>query len=223
MNQSIWLSLILVLSIGTGCSKANDLNLLEIRDINIISKHAYISDYELVKKRILEFIKLGISDLNSHSQIFEDTWVHSLHSKKRWPSILDIELEEHQPLARLSNNSYLTHTGHIIFPEETNTNIDVLYIDAPDSETLELLYLSRDLQSQFNIINRKLKKIESHSNGLIEVEDDRGTTLIFSKKDFRVQLDRLEDFISFELSSGRLENIRNIDFRYTNAIAVDFS
>ena len=209
MNKSIWLSLIFVLSIGTGCSKANDLNLLEIRDINIISKHAYISDYDLVKKRILEFIKLGISDLNSHSQIFEDTWVHSLHSKK--------------PLARLSNNSYLTHTGHIIFPEETNTNIDVLYIDAPDSETLELLYLSRDLQSQFNIINRKLKKIESHSNGLIEVEDDRGTTLIFSKKDFRVQLDRLEDFISFELSSGRLENIRNIDFRYTNAIAVDFS
>ena len=104
MNKSIWLSLILVLSIGTGCSKANDLNLLEIRDINIISKHAYISDYDLVKKRILEFIKLGISDLNSHSQIFEDTWVHSLHSKKRWPSILDIELEEHQPLARLSNH-----------------------------------------------------------------------------------------------------------------------
>jgi len=205
MNKSIWLFLILVLSIGTGCSKANDPNSLEIRDINIISKHAYISDYDLVKKRILEFTKLGISDL------------------KRWPSILDIELEEHQPLARLSNNSYLTHTGHIIFPEETNTNIDILYIDAPDSETLELLYLSRDLQSQFNIINRKIRKIESYYNGLIEVEDDRGTTLIFSKKDFRVQLDRLEDFISFELSSGRLENIRNIDFRYTNAIAVDFS
>ena len=69
----------------------------------------------------------------------------------------------------------------------------------------------------------KLEKMESKNNGLIEVTDDKGATFVFSKKDFRVQLERLEDFISFELSSGKLDRIRNIDFRYNNAIAVDFS
>ena len=123
----------------------------------------------------------------------------------------------------MSNSNYLTHSGHIIFPEKTDTTIDVLHIDAPDDETLEILYLSRDLQSLFNKLKRKLEKMESKNNGLIEVTDDKGATFVFSKKDFRVQLERLEDFISFELSSGKLDRIRNIDFRYNNAIAVDFS
>ena len=123
----------------------------------------------------------------------------------------------------MSNSNYLTHSGHIIFPEKTDITIDVLHIDAPDDETLEILYLSRDLQSLFNKLKRKLEKMESKNNGLIEVTDDKGATFVFSKKDFRVQLERLEDFISFELSSGKLDRIRNIDFRYNNAIAVDFS
>ena len=223
MNKLNCFLLILILNIVIGCSKVEGFQISHEKDINIFSKHTFISDYIQVNQRVLGFIELGFTDLNSNSEIFSNTWVHSFHYKKKWPNVLDIEIEEHQPFARLSNNNYLTHSGHIIFPENTDTIIDVLFIDAPDSETLELLYLSRDLQSQFNKLKRKLKKIESHNNGLIEVADDKGTTFTFTKKDFRVQLERLEDFISFELSSGRLEKIKNIDFRYNNAIAVNFS
>ena len=223
MNKINYFLLIFILHIVIGCSKAGGLKASNEKDINIFSRHAFISDYVQVNQRVLDFMELGLVDLSSNSEIFSNTWVHSFHYKKKWPNVFDIEIEEHQPFARLSNNSYLTHSGHIIFPEQVDTTIDVLFIDAPDSETLELLYLSRDLQSQFNKLKRKLEKIESHNNGLIEVADDKGTTFTFTKKDFRVQLERLEDFISFELNSGKLERIKNIDFRYNNAIAVDFS
>ena len=223
MNKLNYILLILILNMVWGCSKADGLDIKQNKDINIFSKHAFISDYVQVNQRLLDFIELGLLDLNSNSEIFTNTWVHSFHYKKRWPNVLDIEIEEHQPFAKLSNSNYLTHSGHIIFPEKTNISINVLYIDAPDDETLELLYLSRDLQSLFNKLKRKLKKIESQNNGLIEVTDDEGATFVFSKKNFRVQLERLEDFISFELSSGKLDHIRNIDFRYNNAIAVNFS
>ena len=223
MNKLNYILLILILNMVWGCSKADGLDIKQNKDINIFSKHAFISDYVQVNQRLLDFIELGLLDLNSNSEIFTNTWVHSFHYKKRWPNVLDVEVEEHQPFARLSNSNYLTHSGHIIFPEKTDISINVLYIDAPDDETLELLYLSRDLQSLFNKLKRKLKKIESQNNGLIEVTDDEGATFVFSKKNFRVQLERLEDFISFELSSGKLDHIRNIDFRYNNAIAVNFS
>jgi len=223
MNKLNYILLILILNMVWGCSKADGLDIKQNKDINIFSKHAFISDYVQVNQRLLDFIELGLLDLNSNSEIFTNTWVHSFHYKKRWPNVLDIEIEEHQPFAKLSNSNYLTHSGHIIFPEKTDISINVLYIDAPDDETLELLYLSRDLQSLFNKLKRKLKKIESQNNGLIEVTDDEGATFVFSKKNFRVQLERLEDFISFELSSGKLDHIRNIDFRYNNAIAVNFS
>ena len=223
MNKLNYILLILILNMVSGCSKAEGFDVKQSKDINIFSKHAFISDYVQVNQRVLDFIELGLLDLNSNSEIFTNTWVHSFHYTKRWPNVLDVEIEEHQPFARLSNSNYLTHSGHIIFPEKTDININVLYIDAPDDETLELLYLSRDLQSLFNKLKRKLKKIESQNNGLIEVTDDEGATFVFSKKNFRVQLERLEDFISFELSSGKLDRIRNIDFRYSNAIAVNFS
>ena len=223
MNKLNYILLILILNMVWGCSKADGLDIKQNEDINIFSKHAFISDYVQVNQRLLDFIELGFLDLNSNSEIFTNTWVHSFHYKKRWPNVLDIEIEEHQPFAKLSNSNYLTHSGHIIFPEKTDISINVLYIDAPDDETLELLYLSRDLQSLFNKLKRKLKKIESQNNGLIEVTDDEGATFVFSKKNFRVQLERLEDFISFELSSGKLNHIRSIDFRYNNAIAVNFS
>ena len=223
MNKLNYILLILILNMVSGCSKADGFDIKQNKDINISSKHAFISDYVQVNQRVLDFIELELLDLNSNSEIFTNTWVHSFHYKKRWPNVLDIEIEEHQPFAKLSNSNYLTHSGHIIFPEKTDISINVLYIDAPDDETLELLYLSRDLQSLFNKLKRKLKKIESQNNGLIEVTDDEGATFVFSKKNFRVQLERLEDFISFELSSGKLDHIRNIDFRYNNAIAVNFS
>ena len=223
MNKLNYILLILILNMVSGCSEPDGFNIEHNKDINIFSKHAFISDYVQVNKRVLDFIELGLLDLNSNSEIFTNTWVHSFHYKKRWSNVLDIEIEEHQPFARLSNSNYLTHSGHIIFPEKTDISINVLYIDAPDDETLELLYLSRDIQSLFNKLKRKLKKIESQNNGLIEVTDDEGATFVFSKKNFRVQLERLEDFISFELSSGKLDHIRNIDFRYNNAIAVNFS
>ena len=220
MGKLNYILLILTLNIAIGCSNADGFDIKNNKDINIFSKHAFISDYVQVNQRVLEFIELGLLDLNSNSEIFTNTWVHSFHYKKRWPNDLDIEIEEHQPFARLSNSNYLTHSGHIIFPEKTDTIIDVLHIDAPDDETLEILYLSRDLQSLFNRLKRKLEKMESKNNGLIVVTDDKGATFVFSKKDFRVQLERLEDFISFELNSGKGNHIRYIDFRYNNAIAV---
>ena len=53
-----------------------------------------------------------------------------------------------------------------------------------------------------------------------KLQDDYGTNYLFNKGDFRVQLERLEQFILFELSSGNKDQSKYIDLRYRNAIAV---
>ena len=50
--------------------------------------------------------------------------------------------------------------------------------------------------------------------------DNEGIKYSFTQRDFRVQLERLEQFILFELNSGMKDNIKYIDLRYRNAIAV---
>jgi hypothetical protein len=54
----------------------------------------------------------------------------------------------------------------------------------------------------------------------LEAHDNNDTRYSFTKGDFRVQLERLEQLILFELNSGKIDHNRYIDLRYKNAIAV---
>ena len=87
-------------------------------------------------------------------------------------------------------------------------------------EFSNLINLSRELQTKLNKLDLKVISFELKNQDQLKAKDDSGTEYIFSKKEFRVQLERLEDYISFELNSGKGNHIRYIDFRYNNAIAV---
>ena len=210
----------LILFFSFSCSKLE--NKIEDLDVNIYYEHSLISDYEVIRSDVSEMIKSEIIDIDSQLGLFRNTWVHSFKSKKNWPESLEVKIKEHQPLAELFGGSYLTHTGHIIFPRKQEIEFDIVFIDGPDRDILDLFYLSRAIQTQLNRFNSRVVSFELLNNDLLKTITDSGVVIIFSRKSFQVQLERLEDFISFELNSGKLEDIRNIDLRYKNAIAVKY-
>ena len=110
----------------------------------------------------------------------------------------------------------------LINPSFNNTSLNLLILRGPESERLELLDISRQIQAQLNRYDEIVEEINLSSDGYLRVITQSGTKLTFSKKSFREQLERLEDFISFELFSGKLNNIRNMDFRYNNGISILF-
>jgi cell division septal protein FtsQ len=215
--------LFVISNLFLSCAKISDGEENSIQQINIFSDHKFISDQNIISSNLSRLLNSNVTDIESHIIFFQDTWVYSIQSKKKWPNSFDIKVQEHQPLARLRGKSFLTHSGHIIFPDDSNTKLDVIYLEAPDDELLNIFYASREIQSQLNRVNSKIISFELRNKDLLRAVMSTGGVLTFSKKDFRVQLKRLEDFISFELGSGKLEKIRNIDFRYNNAIAVEFS
>ncbi len=217
------LALFIISNLFLSCSEVSDDEKNSIQQINILSDHNFISDQNIISSNLSRLLNSGIVDGDSHLNFFKDTWIYSMKSKKKWPNSFDIKIQEHQPLAKLRGKSFLTHSGHIIFPDESNTEFNVIYLDAPDNELLDVFYASREIQSQLNRINSKIISFELHNKDLLIATINTGGVFAFSKKNFRVQLERLEDFISFELNSGKLKPIKNIDFRYNNAIAVEFS
>jgi len=210
----------LILFFPLSCTKLE--NKTEDLDVNIYYEHSLISDYELIRSDVSEIIKSEIIDIDSQLSLFRDTWVHSFKSKKNWLNPLEVKIKEHQPLAKLSGGSYLTHTGHIIFPKKQEIEFDIVFIDGPDKDILDLFYLSRSIQTQLNRFNSRMVSFELINDDLLKTITHSGGVIVFSRKDFQFQLERLEDFISFELNSGKLEDIRNIDLRYKNAIAVKY-
>ena len=215
---------IIFLFVSLGCS--NHMKEKNLSDINIFisSDHKILSNPELIRKKFLNLLndeELDFSLLTN--ELYKNTWVFAFQSKKRWPNRYDISIREHQPIAKWSEKNYLTHSGMLINPSSNNSSMHLVVLKGKESEKFLLLDISRQIQNQLNRYNETIKEVNLSSGGVLLISTEKGTELVFTKKDFREQLERLEDFISFELFSGKLNNIRNMDFRYKKGIAVLFS
>ncbi len=133
---------------------------------------------------------------------------------------VSVEIKEHQPFANIGRDRYLTQRGKSINPKGQFKKLNIISINGPEGSISNLINLSRELQTKLNKLDLKVISFELKNKDQLKAKDDSGTEYIFSKKEFRVQLERLEDYISFELNSGKGNHIRYIDFRYNNAIAV---
>ena len=76
------------------------------------------------------------------------------------------------------------------------------------------------LQDVLNLKGNSIISIENKGSDFLVYYDNEGIKYSFTQRDFRVQLERLEQFILFELNSGMKDHIKYIDLRYKNAIAV---
>ena len=215
---------IIFLFLSLGCS--NYIEEKNSTDINIVisSEHKILSNPELIREKFLNLLNGEDLDFNLLTDdLYKNTWIYAFQSKKRWPNRYDIKVKEHQPVAKWGEKNYLTHSGILIHPSINDSYVHLVVLKGKESEKFLLLDISRQIQNQLNRYNETIKEVNLSSGGLLLISTEKGTELVFTKKDFREQLERLEDLISFELFSGKLNNIRNMDFRYKNGISVLFS
>ena len=114
----------------------------------------------------------------------------------------------------------LTQVEKIFSPAGGNKSLKLVSIIGKDNEYLTLLDSTFLLQNILNLKGNALIAIEHRGSGFIEAVDNEGLIYRFNERDFRVQLERLEELILFELNSGINDDIRYIDLRYKNAIAL---
>jgi len=215
---------IIFLFVSLGCS--NYMQEENSTDINIFisSEHKILSDPELIREKFLNLLNEEELDFNLlTNDLYKNTWVYAFQSKKRWPNRYDIKVKEHQPVTKWGEKNFLTHSGILVNPSINDSDVHLVILKGKESEKFLLLDISRQIQNQLNRYNETIKEVNLSSGGVLLISTEKGAELVFTKKDFREQLERLEDFISFELFSGKLNNISNIDFRYKNGISVLFS
>ena len=143
-----------------------------------------------------------------------------IKATKTFDEELHIEVKEHQPIAFLDRGRFITQEGKIITPAGGNKSLKLVSIIGSDNEYLSLLDSIFLLQNILNLKGNSLIRIEHRGSGFIEAVDNESVMYRFNKEDFRVQLERLEELILFELNSGINDDIRYIDLRYKNAIAL---
>ena len=207
--------LIIFFALLVSCSSQKEAN---IDSIDIKISKEIISNFDQVKHQITNHLQN--KNKYNKSEIFSNSWVSVIKATKTFDEELHIEVKEHQPIASLDRGRFLTQEGKIITPAGGNKSLKLVSIIGRDNEYLTLLDSTLLLQNILNLKGNSLISIEHRGSGFIEAVDNESVMYRFNKEDFRVQLERLEELILFELNSGINDDIRYIDLRYKNAIAL---
>ena len=209
-----FLAIILVLS----CSQ--DISESFSNPLVVNSEREMISDLESLENQLFQSLNSSSVKNISLGDVFEGSWLSSIKTDYSLDRHVSVEIKEHHPIANIGRDRYLTQRGKLINPKGKFKKLSLISINAPEDSISNLINLSRELQTKLNKLDLRVISFELKNKDQLKAKDDSGTEYIFSKKEFRVQLERLEDYISFELNSGNRNHIRYIDFRYNNAIAV---
>ena len=205
--------LIIFFALLASCSSQKEAN---TDSINIKISKEIISNFDQIKHQIISHLQ----NKNNKSEIFSNSWISVIKATKTFDEELHIEVKEHQPIAFLDRGRFITQEGKIITPAGGNKSLKLVSIIGSDNEYLSLLDSIFLLQNILNLKGNSLIRIEHRGSGFIEAVDNESVMYRFNKEDFRVQLERLEELILFELNSGINDDIRYIDLRYKNAIAL---
>ena len=212
-----FLTLFLIL----GCSQ--DISESLSNPLVITSEREIISDLDSLENHLFQFLNNSSVQNISIEDVFEDSWLSSIKTDYSIDRPVSVEIKEHHPIANIGRDRYLTQRGKSINPKGQFKQLSIISLNGPEDSLSNLINLSRELQTKLNKLDLRVISFELRNKDQLKAKDDSGTEYIFSKKEFRVQLERLEDYISFELNSGKGNHIRYIDFRYNNAIAVHHS
>ena len=205
--------LIIFFALLASCSGQKEAN---TDSINIKISKEIISNFDQIEHQVISHLQ----NKNNKSEIFSNSWVSVIKATKTFDEELHIEVKEHQPIAFLDRGRFITQEGKIITPAGGNKSLKLVSIIGSDNEYLSLLDSIFLLQNILNLKGNSLIRIEHRGSGFIEAIDNESVMYRFNKEDFRVQLERLEELILFELNSGINDDIRYIDLRYKNAIAL---
>jgi len=204
--------------LALGCSQ--DINKALKNSFIITSEKEVISDIESLENNIFKYINNSSVQNIPMQDVFEDSWLSSIKTNYSLDKSVSVEIKEHHPIASLGRDRYITQRGRSINPKGQFKELSLISIKGPEDTLDNLINLSRELQTKLNKLDLRVISFELQNRDQLKAKDDSGTEYIFSQKEFRVQLERLEDYFSFELNSGKRNHIRYIDFRYNNAIAV---
>ena len=79
-----------------------------------------------------------------------------------------IEIEEHQPIAILENDRFLTQEGKIISPDDMAKNLSLISISGSDDQIEILLNYARQMQNVLNLKGNELQHLGHEGTDFIK-------------------------------------------------------
>ncbi|MBK8970533.1 MAG: cell division protein FtsQ/DivIB [Hahellaceae bacterium] len=177
---------------------------------------------ERVKQRLLPYQGMsffGISLGELRREIQKEAWVADVSLHRKWPDIIEIQVEERVPVVRWGRDGLLTAEGTLFVPEQPWTAAGLPQLEGPEGSTLRVYEQFQQWQPAVASIGLHLVALSLDDRGAWSLDMADGWRLTLGKNDVEARFNRF--LVSYpKIRAAREELIERIDMRYSSGMAV---
>ncbi|MEZ5542491.1 MAG: cell division protein FtsQ/DivIB [Pseudomonadota bacterium] len=146
-------------------------------------------------------------------------WVHKASVQRIWPETVRVQIEEQLPVAHWHGQGFLNRFGEAFFPQDTQPDIELPWLDGPDGQEQKVLEQYRQASATLAALGLQLQRLQVDGRRAWELQLTGGITLKLGRMQ---PWQRLERFVHAwpSVFAGRVAELQTVDLRYSNGFSV---
>jgi cell division protein FtsQ len=147
-------------------------------------------------------------------------WVRSVSIRREFPHRLEVQLEEHQALARWNNNALVNQQGEIFAARSEQVLPNFI---GPDGTAAEMTQHYTKFNQQLAVLSLQAGQIALSPRHAWQLRLSNGMVLELGREDLQQRLARFVDAYPYSLAAvqGKVKKVKYVDLRYRNGFAVN--
>ncbi len=217
--------ILLMLLVGSGYTVSQwykSLQLFPVKQVRIEGEFNYL-DKNLIKERIAAHSVGGFFDLDIISlrnELMSMQWVDDAFVRREWPETVIIRVVEKKPVAKWNTKGVLTAGGGLFFPASSLESLQLVQLKGPQQRHVFVLSEFNKMQSLLHQAGIKINTLSQNERRSWQMGIE-GMTVFLGRKNIYKKIESLAGVYA-TLIKPKVDEIKQIDFRYTNGFAVSW-
>src|SRR5690606_38898396 len=166
-----------------------------------------------------DFLQLDLMRLKSALEA--DPWVEYAALGRRWPDILLVKIIEQKPIARWGEHGFMNQRGEIIHVDSTTALMELPRLDGDETDARKIMQQYQDLAQLLRSRGLEILALSSDKKRSWRVTLKGGVEIAIGRDQVMEKMRRFITVYDHHLKE-LWTDIKSIDVRYTNGIAVQW-
>jgi cell division protein FtsQ len=194
---------------------------LPVRTLRVHGETGHL-DREALRGVVMPYVGAGFValDVAGIQRAVEDLpWVYRAAVRRVWPDVLDVSIEEQQPLARWAQGGLVNRQGERFAPSVGDVEAALPLFAGPEGTAGTLTKRYREMRRIVAPLGLKIAELGLDQRRSWHLRLGNGLTLLLGRDEYYRRLLRFVRVYSGVLAD-KAGRIKQVDLRYTNGFAV---
>lgn len=191
-----------------------------LRRLRVTGEFEHVSEAQL-RATLVPYARRGFFAVpldRAQAAVARLPWVARAEVRKRWPDVLEVIVDEHEPFARWGEDRVLSTEGRLFDPGRGRMPANLPRFDGPDARVRDVVAVYNESRALFAPIGLRVREVRLDKRGSWSLALHTGTQVVLGRSEVRPRLARFTRLLPRLLAGG--QRLERADLRYTNGFAL---